>query len=158
MQLSHRVLLQSSFTLLVGIGLDQLSKWWVLYKLVAPMQVTDFFSVVLVINEGMVFGWFQHAQLGQLVLVAQALVLVGLIGWWLRCYWRHRYQILPALILIIAGGIGNWIDRFRLAGVVDLLDFHYQSWHFPVFNLADVWINLGMLLLIYWCFRSGSET
>ena len=52
------------------------------------------------------------------------------------------------LAFIIGGAIGNLIDRIRFGAVVDFLDFHYQSWHWPAFNIADSAITLGVAIIL----------
>ena len=49
---------------------------------------------------------------------------------------------------MIGGALGNVIDRLRIGAVVDYLDFHWQGWHWPAFNLADVFVVSGAALLI----------
>jgi signal peptidase II len=53
-----------------------------------------------------------------------------------------------ALSLVAGGAVGNVVDRIRLGAVVDYIDFYYASWHWPTFNLADVFISLGVALFI----------
>ena len=55
---------------------------------------------------------------------------------------------IAALALIIGGALGNVIDRVRFGAVLDFLDFHYQNWHWPAFNLADSFICVGVFILI----------
>jgi|TARA_R110002072_G_scaffold222709_1_gene379809 signal peptidase II len=76
------------------------------------------------------------------------LVISTLLVYWL---WRSpsvlSYRL--ALSAILGGALGNVADRLRLGYVEDLLDFHYAQWHWPSFNLADVWIVLGAALFIW---------
>jgi signal peptidase II len=53
-----------------------------------------------------------------------------------------------AYSLILAGAVGNLIDRFRLDYVIDFFDFYYDTWHFPAFNVADSAITVGGALLV----------
>ena len=64
------------------------------------------------------------------------------------------YERVP-LVLILGGAVGNFIDRLRFGAVVDFLDFHVGAWHWPVFNVADVFITVGVLLYIlnWWLAR-----
>ncbi|MCK5531412.1 MAG: signal peptidase II, partial [Halopseudomonas aestusnigri] len=77
-----------------------------------------------------------------------ALVISILLVYWL---WRSprvlSYRL--ALSAILGGALGNVADRLRLGYVEDFLDFHYAQWHWPSFNLADVWIFLGVALFIW---------
>ena len=87
-------------------------------------------------------GWQQPLFIGL------ALVISILLVYWL---WRSprvlSYRL--ALSAILGGALGNVADRLRLGYVEDFLDFHYAQWHWPSFNLADVWIFLGVALFIW---------
>ena len=54
-----------------------------------------------------------------------------------------------ALSLIFGGALGNFIDRARLGEVIDFIDVHYRSYHWPAFNVADSAITVGVMLLLY---------
>jgi signal peptidase II len=60
---------------------------------------------------------------------------------------------------IIGGAIGNVIDRVFRGAVFDFIYFHYQDYGFPIFNLADSFISLGVIILIYdyWCQKKSIE-
>jgi signal peptidase II len=55
----------------------------------------------------------------------------------------------PALLMIVGGAIGNLIDRVRFGAVVDFLDVHIGTLHWPAFNVADIFISSGLMLYIY---------
>ncbi len=130
---------------------DQLTKWWMLHSFrpgeVRP--VTSFFNLVLTFNEGAAFsflsdagGWQRWFFVGLTLVVAVALVV------WL---WRLRPGegvTALGLSLVLGGALGNLVDRLRLGRVTDFLDFHWQQWHWPAFNLADSAITVGVLLLL----------
>lgn len=84
-------------------------------------------------------GWFF------LVVSAVALTLVTLF---LRRVERGDWWTLSALSLILGGAIGNLIDRVRLGEVIDFIDLYVGRYHWPVFNLADSGITIGMLILL----------
>jgi signal peptidase II len=112
------------------------------------VEVTSFFSIVLVMNRGVSFGMFNNAEagLGGLVfsLLAAAIVIMLLV--WL---WRARSMLIAlGTGLVIGGAIGNVLDRLRLGAVVDFLDFHLGTWHWPAFNAADSAICIGVALLV----------
>ncbi len=136
--------------LLVAMA-DQLTKWWVLESF-APgevRQVTPFFNLVLTFNKGAAFsflsgagGWQRWFFVGLTLVVG-----VGLIVW----LWRLRPDeglTALGLSLILGGAMGNLVDRLHSGRVTDFLDFHWQQWHWPAFNLADSAITLGVALLI----------
>jgi len=57
----------------------------------------------------------------------------------------HRKIAKYGYILIIAGAIGNLIDRIRIGRVIDFIDFHIKDWHYPSFNIADSSITIGII-------------
>ncbi len=59
--------------------------------------------------------------------------------------------------MVLGGALGNVIDRVFRGYVVDYLDFHWQSWHWPAFNLADIFIVLGVLIVLATSFRAETS-
>jgi signal peptidase II len=141
---------------LAVLVLDQASKLWLLFVFDiahrGAVKVTPFFDLVLALNVGISFGWFQSdSQLAQIALMAVKAVAVIVLAIWMA---RSRTLIATlALGLIIGGAIGNAIDRFAYGAVVDFALFHVQiggkpfNWY--VFNLADVAIVAGVAGLLY---------
>jgi signal peptidase II len=76
-----------------------------------------------------------------------------LLGKMPRQQWRDA---LP-YALIIAGALGNLVDRFRFGYVVDFIEWYYRDYHWPVFNIADSCIVVGAVLLILFSFRKKEE-
>jgi signal peptidase II len=136
--------------------LDQASKVWLLFVFDiahrGAVKVTPFFDLVLLLNTGISYGWFQNeSPAGQAILLAVKAVAVIVLA-----IWMARSRTLTATIalgLIIGGAIGNAIDRFAYGAVVDFALFHVQiggkpfNWY--VFNLADVAIVAGVAALLY---------
>ena len=60
---------------------------------------------------------------------------------------RSRFET-AAYVCVIGGALGNVIDRLRIGAVVDYLDFHWLGWHWPAFNLADIFVVTGAGLLL----------
>ncbi|MBS6507707.1 MAG: signal peptidase II [Paraclostridium bifermentans] len=135
------------------IGLDQISKFLAVKYLVnigsIPI-IKDIFHLTYVENRGAAFGMFQNNQM-IFVVVALAACIFGL-------YYLYKKQLnllgKSAIILIIAGAIGNLIDRVRLGFVVDYFDFRIV-WNY-VFNVADVFVVIGTILLCIYiiCFEN----
>ena len=75
------------------------------------------------------------------------LVSIGLIVWLHRLKPEEKW-LAAALALILAGAVGNLIDRVWLGQVIDFIQVYYDRWYFPVFNLADIAINIGAALLV----------
>jgi signal peptidase II len=141
---------------LIVLALDQASKLWLLFIFdiahKGAVSVTPFFDLVLAMNPGISFGWFQHdGTLAQIVLLTIKAVAVIVLAIWMA---RSRTWLATlALGLIIGGAIGNAIDRFAYGAVVDFALFHLQiggnRWEWYVFNLADVAIVAGVAALLY---------
>jgi signal peptidase II len=110
--------------------------------------LTPFLDLTLRWNRGISFSLFAgDSRSGQPALLALTFAAIALLAWWLI---RSR-SALPAaaLGLIIGGALGNAIDRIAHGAVVDYLDLHAFGRHFFVFNVADVAINIGVVLLIF---------
>ncbi|MCX5801736.1 MAG: signal peptidase II [Candidatus Eisenbacteria bacterium] len=137
------------FVLSGTLLLDQVSKLVVL-RLMQPGQsiplLTDFVRLTFVRNSGVVFGLLSgHRTPLILTTFLTILVLLFLI---FRSR-RSRPGMSFSLVLVLAGAIGNLIDRLRLGGVVDFIDVGWKSVRWPVFNVADTAVTVGVLLFLY---------
>ena len=137
--------------------LDQASKLWLLFVFDighhrGGVSVTPFLDLVLAWNPGISFGWFQDdSLLAQFILTAIKAVAVIVLAIWMA---RSRTLLATvALGLIIGGATGNAIDRLAYGAVVDFALFHVEfggnTYHWYVFNLADVAIVAGVAALLY---------
>ena len=140
-----------------GIVFDQLIKLWVVSTFLVGEHMPLLFGVQvhLVMNRGVALSLFaQTTGLGfyllNMMIVAFNWVLVELLSTAREASFCYR----AALMLVIAGGFSNLMDRVCYGAVVDYLHLHYAGWHWPaIFNLADVYITLGCVLLVYSTFR-----
>jgi signal peptidase II len=135
----------------VVVVLDQITKAVVTRKfaLHESVEVTAFFNLVLVHNRGAAFSFLSNAGGWQRELfIAIALAAAAWITWLLRRH-AHETRFSLALSLILGGAIGNVIDRVLHGAVVDFLDFHAFGWHWPAFNVADMGISCGAVLLVW---------
>ncbi len=136
--------------------LDQASKFWLLKVFDighrGAVKLTPFFDLVLALNPGISFGWFQNdSPTAQLILLLIKAAAVMILAVWMA---RSRTLVVTiALGLIIGGAIGNAVDRFAYGAVVDFALFHVQiggnTFNWYVFNLADVAIVAGVAALLY---------
>lgn len=130
---------------------DRLHKWWTLdiYEIGARGKVTiaPFFDLVLAWNKGVSYGLFQAESTGgRLILVFFAMGVVCGLGLWLA---RAPHKLIAIAIgLIIGGAIGNVYDRFAYGAVADFFSFHAFGFYWYIFNIADVWIVLGVALIL----------
>ena len=141
----------SSSLILLFIALDQLSKWWATKALVygVPLKVWSFFNLTLSHNTGAAFSFLANQGGWQLIFLSAISLTVSIVLyiwlWRLPCSNRLGQW---ALVLLIAGAMGNLIDRVRLRYVVDFIQLHYHDWYFANFNVADSLISIGVCLLI----------
>jgi len=129
--------------------LDQITKSLVL-KFVAGHKIAllPFFNLVLVWNRGVSFGMLSGDNpFAPLLLTIMSLIITGcLIVWATRLTDKG---LAAAVCAVIAGALGNVVDRIRYGAVVDFLDFHIMGWHYPAFNVADSAIVLGIAFIVF---------
>lgn len=134
----------------VGVAVDLLSKAWARAFLADgfAIEFLPILSLRLAYNNGVSFGIFGVEGVpGLLVLLGATAVLsiaVSVMAWRARAH-SERF----AYSLIASGAWANFIDRAWFAVVTDFLDLHFGSWHPFIFNLADVWISLGVCVLLW---------
>lgn len=136
----------------VWLVADQLTKLWVIsrFELGESINLLPVFSFTYARNYGAAFsflgdadGWQRWLFTGIAVVAAVALSV------WLSRLNKSQWKLSLALVSIVAGAIGNLIDRVSYGYVVDFLHVFYQDWHYPVFNIADCAICIGAALLIW---------
>ena len=142
---------------LVGLLLDRVTKYWVVQSFedlgdTVPLW-EGVFHFTYVVNTGAAFSLFE--QTGGWLRWLSLAVSLGLIA---LAWFGPRLKITEQLGygLILAGALGNGIDRFLFGYVVDFLDFRLIQ--FPVFNLADVCINVGIVFLLISSLGGGGES
>ena len=113
------------------------------------IEVMPFFNLVIRYNPGAAFSFLADAGGWQVFFFAtiSAVVSLGIIYWMYTIPAKNRWLSI-ALALILAGAIGNLIDRLMLGEVVDFIDWYYGSYHWPTFNVADSVILLGAAMML----------
>ncbi|MDR1773977.1 MAG: signal peptidase II [Clostridioides sp.] len=140
--------------LIVGlIALDQISKMLVV-NYVRPIDtlpvIDKFFHLTYVENRGAAFGFFKDNQM-IFVIIA---IIATLLGLYYLLIKKQSAFFSVIISLIVAGAIGNMIDRVRIGYVIDFLDFRF-IWQY-VFNVADSYLVVGTILLcVYILFVDG---
>lgn len=137
------------FVTFFAVVLDQLTKIlvksnFVLYDSIKILG--DFFRFTYIENPGMAFGirfagpWF--------FTLFSSIASIAILVFLYRI--RHeRFLSRFSLALVLGGAVGNLIDRFLYGRVVDFLDFGLGAYRFPVFNVADICVSVGMVILIF---------
>ena len=115
----------------------------------SSIDLLPFLQLVLVYNRGAAFGFLGEAsgwQLPFFVAVGAIVSIVIVIRLARAAATQKWFEV--ALVLILAGAVGNLIDRIRVGYVIDFIELYYGAWRFPAFNVADMVIFLGALMLI----------
>ncbi len=128
--------------------LDRIAKWLVITHIAQPIPLTPFFYLDYAINRGISCGLFYFTDTVGFVVVSSiiAALLSAIMVWTWRVY--QRGGLIIGQLLIISGGLSNLCDRVLFGGVVDYLGLHWGEWCFPLFNIADVAIDVGVVILI----------
>jgi signal peptidase II len=130
--------------------LDRVSKVFVIYltdkNLATEIFSSKFLNINLIWNEGIAFGFFSFNQeylynlLTLIILLVVCIVLVMII--------KNEGYKKYALLMIFGGAIGNLYDRVFFKAVPDFIDFHIGEFHWFIFNVADIFISIGVFFMI----------
>lgn len=130
----------------IALIADQIIKWSVAAYMDIGQRIPlipGFIQLTSIRNRGAAFGILQNQRL--FFIVITAVVLVGIVIY-LRKTYREQKFLSCALALILAGALGNFVDRARNGEVVDMLEFTFIN--YPVFNAADVFIVTGVIMVM----------
>ena len=111
------------------------------------ITVTPFLNLNLIWNNGIAFGLFSFDQKIYYNFLTVLIILITLIIFWmiLRTEKFERF----AFMMIFGGSLGNIFDRLFYSAVPDFIDFHVKNYHWFIFNVADIFITFGVIMLIY---------
>ena len=110
------------------------------------VSINDFLSFNLVWNDGIAFGLFSFDQKIYYNFLTVIIILITLIILWMILKTKGLEKI--AFMMILGGSMGNIFDRLYYSSVPDFIDIHYGNFHWFIFNVADIFISIGVLLLI----------
>lgn len=130
---------------LAVVILDQFSKYIVVENMALGESIPiieEVFHLTYILNPGAAFGMFAH---NRLFFIAIAVIVIGIIIWARREILASPWEVKAGCVLFLGGAIGNLIDRARQGLVIDFFDF--RIW--PVFNIADIAICIGVGLIIW---------
>lgn len=133
---------------LLVLVLDQFTKFLVRANMYPGQSIPEegILRLTYVTNTGSAFGLFQNQTL---LLTIAAIIGVGFILYYYRRHSSPSVLLNVSMGLVAGGAIGNLADRIRLGFVVDFIDFRiWGDFHWPVFNVADSSINIGIFLLV----------
>ena len=131
--------------------LDRVSKLYVIHLdgllLNSEIITSKFINIQLIWNEGVAFGLFSFEDKLFYNLITGFIIIVIFILLYFITKTRgiEKYSFL----IILGGALGNVFDRFFYSAVPDFIDIHYDNFHWFIFNVADIFITLGVILLVY---------
>ena len=138
------------FTVIIIFSLDRISKLYVinLSKLNSDIEIfsSSFLNIIVVWNKGAAFGLFSFNE-GDLYNIFSGFILLVIIIVLILVFKSKGVKRLSYL-LVFGGAIGNFYDRIIYKAVPDFIDFHVGNFHWFVFNVADIFISIGVLCLI----------
>ena len=137
------------FLFLLLVSFDQLTKGLVInnLELYQSTSLLPFLNFTFVVNYGFAFGFLNNPSLNQLVV---SLVILTIIIYFLYLLIKTQDHIFQfSLVLILSGALGNFLDRIIRGFVIDFIDIYISVYHWPAFNLADSWITIGFMILIF---------
>jgi signal peptidase II len=139
--------------------LDRWTKLLIIQSLayLESIEFASFFSLVHARNFGGAFGLFAGFGFAKYFFTYLPLLIIAILIYMMLAY-RSSLGKMFALALILSGAIGNVYERILYGYVTDFLDFYFQSWHWPAFNVADISISTGVGLWLFVELREMMKT
>jgi len=109
--------------------------------------VSSFLSLNLIWNDGIAFGLFSFDKNIYYDLLTATIILITTVVLWMIFKTKKLEKF--AFTMILGGSLGNIFDRLYYSSVPDFIDLHVNNFHWFIFNVADIFISLGVILLIY---------
>ena len=141
-----------NFTIILFIFfLDRISKIYILNIAenvgIVDLTINSFLNIILVWNSGIGFGLFQLEQAYTYNLFTTLIILINILIVYFLFYTENLNKIFFSMIL--GGSLGNLYDRVYYSAVPDFIDLNYNGYHWFVFNVADIFITIGVFALIF---------
>ena len=111
------------------------------------IQITSFLNLNLIWNEGIAFGLFSFNEKIYYNFLTILIIFITLIIFWMILKSQKVERL--AFMMIFGGSLGNIFDRLLYSAVPDFIDFHVKNFHWFIFNVADIFITIGVIILIY---------
>ena len=137
--------------IIIIFSLDRVSKFYVILNsesnLSPSLFTSKFLNINLIWNEGIAFGLlsFDHKLYYNLLTVV-ILIITAIILWMVS---RSNGMEKIAFLIVLGGSLGNIFDRIYYSAVADFIDVKYENFHWFIFNVADMFITIGVLMLIF---------
>ena len=149
-----------SLIIIISIfALDRISKLYVIYEskkmYMTELYVSKYLNITLIWNEGIAFGLFSFDQnnLYNLLTLIIALIIIVILIMIINSQGFKKY----ALLMILGGALGNLFDRIIYKAVPDFIDFHIAEFHWFIFNVADIFITIGVIFMVLFELNSNNQ-
>lgn len=140
--------------IILMLGLDQVSKWLVRDAMDLGQSIpiiSSLISLTYIENRGAAFGIMAG---GRVLFIALTFLLLAFLLWYRHQNKHQSFLLEMSTGLIIAGALGNLIDRILKGSVTDFIDFHF----FPIFNVADIAVTCGVFLMAVFIFKDENKS
>jgi signal peptidase II len=138
------------FFILFIFILDRITKLWIISIFNSEnnleIKISSFINLNLIWNKGIAFGLFSFGEKFEYNLLTGLIIIIIVIVFWMIIKTKgfEKYGFL----MILGGALGNIFDRLYYSAVPDFIDIYYKNFHWFVFNVADIFITVGVLMLI----------
>ena len=150
-KINYKNILYSSLFVLIIFLIDRASKIYILQLAeqdnIVDIYLTSYLNLYLIWNKGIAFGLFSFNEnyIYNIITVIIILVIIVILAMIVKTQGFKKFL----LITILGGSLGNVFDRIYYSAVPDFIDFHINDFHWFIFNIADIFITLGVLGLIF---------
>ena len=137
-------------TVLIIFSLDRVSKLYVIFQneknLSSNLFSSKFLNINLIWNDGIAFGLFSFDEKVYYNILTLLILIITLVIFWMITKTKGLEKL--AFLMIFGGSLGNVFDRIFYSSVPDFIDFHINNFHWFIFNVADIFITTGVIMLI----------
>ena len=137
-------------TVLIIFSLDRVSKLYVIFQneknLSSNLFSSKFLNINLIWNDGIAFGLFSFDEKVYYNILTVLILIITLVIFWMITKTKGLEKF--AFLIIFGGSLGNVFDRIFYSSVPDFIDFHFNNFHWFIFNVADIFITVGVIMLI----------
>ncbi|MDA9071956.1 signal peptidase II [Candidatus Pelagibacter sp.] len=145
-----KILINIAIVLLIFLT-DRISKIYILkvaeLENTVDIYINSYLNFYLIWNKGIAFGLLSYNEnyIYNMVTLAITIIVIAILIMLIKAEGFRKYS----LILVLGGALGNLFDRIYYSAVPDFIDFHINNFHWFVFNVADIFITLGIICLIF---------
>lgn len=141
----------SLFSIIFIFLIDRISKFYIIYlsqkNFDNELFISTYLNIVLIWNDGIAFGLLSSKENYLYNLISLIIIIIILILFYL-IYKSKNFKKF-SYILVTGGALGNVFDRILYKSVPDFIDVHFNGFHWFIFNIADIFITIGVICLIY---------